>query len=151
MKRIKWLLFLFIPLLLLGVIYSLFRPQPIVSDMEHGAVLRIRVNLDGVLSDLTDFDEKAIMSVLSSSYEQRTFEKAGVFSLDDVEVAVTFTTETGFKEILLGAINYSYEGYNRPKYRIMDAQELERSLLEVLFQDLEGNTIKQHSYSPYSL
>ena len=136
MRRTKLFLSFFILLLLLVVIYLLFRPQPIVSDMEHCVILRVRVNLNGTLFDLTDFDEKAIISVLSSAYERRTLEKADVFSLDDVEVAVMFTTETGFKEILLGAINDSYEGYNRPKYRIINPQELELSLLEILLSDL---------------
>lgn len=135
-RRVKFVLLFIAALLFFLVLYVLYRPRPIIPAGEHCTILRVQVNTDGLPADCYDYDEDAILSILSSSYEQRTTEKAGSFSMGDVDVAVMFMTEAGSKEVLLGRINYSYYANGRPKYRIIDAQEVERRLLEALAHEV---------------
>lgn len=138
-QKAKLIISLIIVLLLLGTISYLYSPRPIISDVDNCRIQRVQVNINGVLSDCTDYDEKKILRILSNSYERRSTEKALSYSLDDVKISLVLITETGFKQILIGTINYTYEGYNKPKYEIVNPQDIETKLFKTLLTDSKSS------------
>lgn len=139
MSRKKYLTLLPGIILLLGmiVVFNLFAPRPIVEDVSGSRIIRIQYNpyfkqdMDERI-DITDYDEDGILNCLGRYLEYRTLNTLVGYCISNVELEVIIYTEDGFKSVLLGTDNYSYESNGKPKYKIRDADNLKAELLDMM-------------------
>lgn len=146
MIRKKYLILLIGIVILLNmiVVFHFFGPRQIVEDISGSQVIRIQYNpylnqeADARI-DITNYEEKKILTCLSRYTEQRILGSAASgYWIGDVQLEVIINTENGLKSILLGTDNYSYESYGKPKFRIRDADSLKAKLLAMMDIDAMG-------------
>lgn len=128
------------------ICYYLFRPTPIIKNINDAKITFIQYNDGANRGDhmvlIKDYDEKKILNYLSTCKERRTIEPAGSYMLGDVTFSIVLNT----KDILLGNINYSYRGRGTPKYKIFNAEEVTKTLIGILNLD-EKDTLKSRGLS----
>lgn len=130
-----------------------FTPIPIVKHIDQTELLSIRFNPESDhetawykymsednynqvgITKITYIDEKAekeILNYLFNCMERRTFNKASSYQLEDVEIEIMLRTSKGLKQILLGNINDSNEGYGTLNHNILNAKEVQLTLKEIV-------------------
>lgn len=119
------------------IIVFLFLPRPIIEDVSTSQIVMIQFNpyvddSTDQLIEVTEYNAKEILTYLSNCKEQRTLDKAGTHWLGNVKLDIVIDTEDGLKDIILGKDSYSYESYGKPKYKILDADNLISALLEMI-------------------
>ena len=127
--------------------YVLYSPRPIVADVNKSHVTMLQYNPhfnqstqepDEIVM-VSDYDEGKILACLSRYSERRTFTKADTgFWIGNMELQIVLDTGKESKILLLGNLNYSYESYGKPKYKILDADNLIPALLEMLNIETTG-------------
>lgn len=146
MKMKKYLILAICIVILTCVItgFILFSPRPIIEDASTSGIDIIIYNpylnqeMDARV-EITNYDENGILDCLSQYSEQRTLKSANsAHWIGDVELEVVLHTENGSKCIILGNDNYSYESYGKPKYKILDSDNLKSALLELMDSRVEG-------------
>jgi hypothetical protein len=52
--------------------------------------------------------------------------------MGNVKIEITIDTKDGLKGIILGDDSYSYESYGKPKYEILEADNVKSKLLDMI-------------------
>lgn len=154
-KRIKR----FVPLIILsgclllvltGVYSFLTRPVPIVSDVAQGVITDVCYRVGTELTPLTDYDEAALLSYLSTCLERRTFTRFEHYRLADVDLSMRIYTAPGqSKYLVLGRDSFIYgtgTRANQPRFRfdVLNADEVMATLFELLDLEPPEQPIENH-------
>lgn len=139
-KRIKRFVPLIIPsvcllLTLTGVYSFLTRPVPVVSDIAQCEITDVYYRVGTQFIPLTDYDEAALLSYLSTCLERRTFTRFEYCRIADVDLSILIATAPGqTKHLLLGRDSFTYETRSNPRFRsdVLHADEVKAALFELL-------------------
>ncbi len=118
---------------ILAAINTYRTPKPILDDITNCHIALIRYNDafgqgNYIETEITEFDEKAVLKCISEYNEQKTFTKYKVSSLNDDEIYISVFTENSIKIIHLGKEDFSEGGYNSIKSKIINSSELKKEL-----------------------
>ncbi len=108
-------------------------PKPILDDITDCHIGFIRYNDafgkgDYIETEITEFDEKAILTCISEYNEQKTFTKHKISSFNDDEIYICIFTKNEVKIIHLGKEDFTECGYNSIKCKIINSSELNEKL-----------------------
>lgn len=152
MLRKKYLfLFVAIGIIVLVALIKVcfFSPRPIIRDVETSQIIRMQYNpyvnslIDGRI-EVTEYDEKGILTYLSHCKERRTLDRAiSGYWIGDVTLEITIATEDGIKNVILGNDNYSYRSYGKPIYEILEADIVLTELLDMIQVHVSTDQIAQ--------
>lgn len=125
-------------LLLSTLLWFGFKPRPVLSEQDDVQIGYILKYVDGDTVQVEGYDSDEILTFLQICPEKRTFELAGGYLGDDVDIEIYLQGFDGSpsKDILLGNINYSYnvDAKWRAKYKIINADYVKAELLKMLDQ-----------------
>ena len=118
---------LLIALIAIGIVifclYPTYQPRSIFDydATESDTNVIARINNEGNMTLITDYDKSELLEYLQTCKEIRTRSKAGGYKSEDVEIDLLIHGNGYIKHVLLGKINYSYCNIGEPKYEILDS------------------------------
>lgn len=148
MKITKYhILIIFALIICIAVVFCLFKPRPIVDDINNIREIQVFYNpyydqdvaeqrdydadADRVL--VADYDEKLMLECLSRYKEYRTLNLNQGYWMGDVQLEFVIMKDKGPTTcILLGSVNYSYHPNGKFKFKIQGADKLKAELLDLI-------------------
>ena len=88
--------------------------------------------MNGILVDLEDYNEKAVIEYLSTCLMRRTIHDASSYLMGEVDLCIWTYSNGKAGQILLGKANYCSNGYGSPQFKILDADNVKAKLFEIL-------------------
>ena len=131
-KKFIFIIVVLIVLVCLCFLFSLFQATPIIANDENTRIDRIQYNVNGILVDLEDYNEKAVIEYLSTCLMRRTIHDASSYLMSEVDLCIWTYSNGKAGQILLGKANYCSNGYGSPQFKILDADNVKAKLFEIL-------------------
>lgn len=126
-------------LCLLAAIKDYRAPRPILDDVTDCQIVVIRYNTafeqgDYIETEITEFDEQAVLKCISKYNEQKTFQKYVGGPLADFEIEIyVHIWDRGLKKIYLGKEDFSHD--NSVKNKIINSQDLKEELKTLILKE----------------
>jgi len=132
----KWIISIVVMFGLI-TIFIIEKPHDVINIEENNiTVVMAEFNAgyrwnDMEVIDISDKSDE-IIAILDKYEERLSFSIAKGYDLGDVEFRITLNYGDGFKEIILGDVNYSYKGRGDFKCTIINAYELIKELRKLV-------------------
>ncbi len=139
-KRNRYLLICLILLLGGAVLFYLYTPRPIVSDLDNSRIFLLMYNPAFEQDEnrtepfhINAYDEKAVLECLSRYTEQRTFRKSNGFGQINMQFHIILSSGNTTKTLVLGNDKTNYLTKDGSTcYRIKDGDALRAELMEII-------------------
>lgn len=118
-------------------------PRPILDDIINCQIVVIRYNDafeqgNYIETEITEFDEQAVLKCISKYNEQKTFQKYMGGPLADFEIEIyVHVWDKGLKKIYLGKEDFSCD--NSIKNKIINSQDLKEELKTLILKENLSN------------